>query len=491
MPTVCPTEPVRPAVESLASPKGRVRTARRIRRASRFLALSSAAARVAATFLPAVVVLVAVSAIARAADSPRPACNFCGPRAQATPAPQPQVPSGACLPASSLSVLIQGQNVTAYVPNGSWTVNTTGVRVIPLEPSASGSPATIETESAVNSCASDPATGETICTANDGHIYLIAGTTLTDTMTGGGIGEVDPFSGGACTNCGLAIDPVSDTAMISLALGGGTSGFQFLHLGSASPTFGRPITAAGTAHNSPQLSEGFLADPIRHLMLSPAEGSVLTGGDYRIIRTAPSTAMYGFAQAKFAFAKPNYLPNSAAEDCTTGIALGDFEESSDFFVADLSQVKFIAGSPRATWNAPYRMQNLPEFSKSYPFPFGPSGMAVAPGTHLAVVTGKGDYVKDYEGNTGFGVLQLPATSGAGIPSIIDWVEAYVPDLPDGSDWAMGDDPHTVTAYVSPNNGKAYAVIDNESHTALAVVEHAGVAQPGAAVSRNSRHPLQR
>ena len=310
MPTVCPTEPVRPAVGSFALAKGRIRTVRRIWGASRFLALSGAAARVVASVLPVVVVLVAASAGARAADTHRLA-YISDRAAHATPTPQPRVPSGACLPASSLSVLIQGQNVIAYVPNGSWTVNTTGVRVIPLEPSASSSPASIETESAVNSCASNPATGETICTANDGDIYMIAGTTLTDTMTSGGIGAVDPFSGGACTNCGVAMDPVSDTAVISLALGSGTSGFQFLNLESASPTLGKPITAGGTARNSPQLSEGFLADPIRHLMLSPAEGSVLTGGDYRIIRTAPSTALYGFAQAKFAFAKPNYLPNSA------------------------------------------------------------------------------------------------------------------------------------------------------------------------------------
>jgi hypothetical protein len=104
-------------------------------------------------------------------------------------------------------------------------------------------------------------------------------------------------------------------------------------------------------------------------------------------------------------------------------------------------------------------------------------MAVAPGTHLAVVSSKGDDVKDYEGNTGFGVIQLPATSGVGIPSIVDWVEAYIPDLPDGSEWAMGDDPHTVTAYVSPNNGRAYAVIDNESNTALAVVDMQALLNP--------------
>jgi len=37
---------------------------------------------------------------------------------------------------------------------------------------------------------------------------------------------------------------------------------------------------------------------------------------------------------------------------------------------------------------------------------------------------------------------------------------------------MGLDPHTVTAYVSPNGGKAYAVISNQARTFLVKVDMA-------------------
>ena len=55
-----------------------------------------------------------------------------------------------------------------------------------------------------------------------------------------------------------------------------------------------------------------------------------------------------------------------------------------------------------------------------------------------------------------GVIQLPATSGTGTPAVTDYVAFTVPNKPDGSTFSMGFDPHTVTAYVSPNTGKALA-----------------------------------
>ena len=92
--------------------------------------------------------------------------------------------------------------------------------------------------------------------------------------------------------------------------------------------------------------------------------------------------------------------------------------------------------------------NFPEFDD---FAAGTCGIAVAPGTHLAIVTG------EFGGNLE-GVVELPATSGTGIPSFPDYVAFTVPDEPDGSEFSLGFDPHTVTAYVSPNTGKAYGVL---------------------------------
>jgi hypothetical protein len=65
--------------------------------------------------------------------------------------------------------------------------------------------------------------------------------------------------------------------------------------------------------------------------------------------------------------------------------------------------------------------------------------------------------------------------------VVDWVSFTVPNDPSGAAWAEGDDPHTVTAYVSPNTGKAFGVLGNLSFSAttfgptfLAIVDLQGL-----------------
>ena len=109
-------------------------------------------------------------------------------------------------------------------------------------------------------------------------------------------------------------------------------------------------------------------------------------------------------------------------------------------MADLTQASFVAGTP-GSWSGP---QNIVTLNAS--FSAGTSGITVAPGTsHLATVTGE-------FGGSSFAVLQLPATSGTGTPSIVDY--AFVPCI---GGLSAGLDPHTVSAYTSPNDGKAYTV----------------------------------
>src|ERR1035437_6347676 len=50
----------------------------------------------------------------------------------ATPTPAPN----ACLPSSSLSVLVQGSNATAYLPQGNWGGGSSSVKVVPIETSS-------------------------------------------------------------------------------------------------------------------------------------------------------------------------------------------------------------------------------------------------------------------------------------------------------------------------------------------------------------------
>jgi hypothetical protein len=73
-----------------------------------------------------------------------------------------------------------------------------------------------------------------------------------------------------------------------------------------------------------------------------------------------------------------------------------------------------------------------------------------------------------------GVVQLPATSGTGIPKVVDWVSFIMPSDPSKTPWSQGCDPHTATAYVSPNSKKALGVVGNGSFTFLGVIDLEGM-----------------
>lgn len=344
-----------------------------------------------------------------------------------------------CLPTSSLSVLLNpDKTVSSYVPNGTWGRNTTGVRFVPVE--GTGSAIQISTPNGVNSCSSNSVTSQTVCTANNTDVYLLTGSTLNTTLKSSSNGTAS-FSGGGCNNCGVAINPVTNQAVIAMGLSGG-AGIQFLDLNTN--TFEAPIkTSTG------RISEDISVDPGRGLILTPSEDSI-----YGLFKT-DSTGTNFFTNR----ISPGGEFDSAAEDCTTGIALAAVEFTDDIFIADLTQATFTPGSPAGTWTAPEQLQNFPGLSLAA----GTSGIAVAPGSHLGIVTG------EFGGNT-IGVFQLPATSGSGTPAILDWVLATLPTEPNGVGFSEGFDPHTVTAYVSPTSGKAFGLVADGGPLFLGVVD---------------------
>lgn len=343
----------------------------------------------------------------------------------------------ACLPSSSLAVLT-GKNVTAYVPNGAWSKGSTGVFVVSIE--GAGAPATISTANPVNSCSSNSQTGQTICVANNTDVYEITGTTLTKTLSSSSTGYSAGFTGGICENCGVAINALNNTAVIGISLSPSpsASGLQILDL--ANNTLAAPFPAQN------EISENMSVDPNRGIILSPDESSI-----YDLFKLAPGTG----AITEYANALPGGGDlDSAAEDCTTGIALSTSEFTDKLYITDLTQATFTppsGGSSAGTWTAPGQFVTFPEFAG---FSAGTSGISVAAGTtHLGIVTGE-------FGGASFGVFQLPATSGAGTgtPAFVDYAEAVMPNTPDGNGFAAGYDPHTITAYTSPNNGRAYGLI---------------------------------
>src|SRR5216683_3201505 len=365
-----------------------------------------------------------------------------------TPTATPTAAPNACLPSSSLAVLVQGKNATVYAPQGAWGGGTAAVKVVPIETSSGigtgAAPTTVVTGSVPNSCSSNSNTGKTVCVGNNTDVFILTGTTLSNTLHSNATGT-QIFSGGDCENCGVVVDSTINKALITIGLdAGGPGGFQFLDLGTS--TFETPIPAGDLT------SEDVSIDPTRHLILSPTENE-----NYQIVNTSTSTA------ALFNSSVTGTL-DSAAEDCTTGIALSTIEFTDTLFIADLNQAIFTPGTP-GTWTDPgSQTQAFPEFSGLL---FGTNGIAVAPGTHLGVVTG------EFGGNVE-GVIQLPATSGTGVPAVVDWVTFTVPSAPTEAAWSEGDDPHTVTAYVSPNSKKAFAVLENSDFSFLAVVDLQGL-----------------
>jgi hypothetical protein len=364
------------------------------------------------------------------------------PTPTSTPTPAPN----ACLPSSSLSVLVQGNNATTYLPQGNWGGGSASVNVVPIETSAGigtgGAPVSVTVGSVPNSCSSNSETGETVCVGNNTNVFLLNGTTLTNTLTSGAT-STESFSGGTCENCGVVVDSSTNRALITIGLStGGPGGYQFLDLGGT-PAFETPIPAGA------ETSENISIDPVRHLVLSPNEASL-----YQLVNISTLTA------ALFNNQLDEGTLDSAAEDCTTGIALATDEGTGNLFIADLTQAVFTPGTPGTWTDVGSQFQNFPEFDD---FSAGTDGIAVAPGTHLGVVTG------EFGGNLE-GVIQLPSTSGSGTPSVVDYAAFTVPDSPDDQVWSQGLDPHTVTAYVSPNTHKAYAVLENNAFNFVAIID---------------------
>jgi hypothetical protein len=343
----------------------------------------------------------------------------------------------ACLPSSSLGILVPSSpgKVTAYVPNGNWGGGATGVQAVDIEGGSTKS--SIGTAAAVNSCSSNPATGQTVCTANNTDVYLITGTTLNTTLHSSSNASAS-FSGGFCNNCGVAINALSNKAVINIGLTPSptTSGIQLLDLNTN--TFATPVAAtAGTVSENPSV------DPTRNLILSASENGI-----YDLFQIqSDGTTLKEFGGT------PNtgLTLDSSGEDCSTGIAISVGEFSNSVYLADLTQAVFTPGSPAGTYTAPHSTTTL---TTSFGFSAGLSGVSVAVGTsHLAVGTG------EFGGNT-FAVLQLPSTSGSGTPAILDYAVAAIPSSTTCGTFSAGNDPHTITAYTSPNDGKAYALFAN-------------------------------
>jgi hypothetical protein len=343
-------------------------------------------------------------------------------------------------------------NVTAYVPQGYWEGGAAGIFVQNIE-GAINPAVNIPTPSIPNSCSSNPATGQTVCVANNTDVYLITGTTLNTTLSSGS-NNFASFSGGSFNNCGVAINAANNTAAINMGTtaGPGTSGDGVQILNLSTNTFS-PAFEMNQA-----VSENISVDPTRSLILSANEG-----GNYPILQIQADGSLKEF-DSTFSSGLTN---DASAEDCSTGVALTPGEFSNSVQLVNLNTITFGA----TTYTAPNTVATL---STAYSFSAGLSGSVVAQGSgHLAVVTG------EFSGNT-FAVLQLPAVPGTGVPALVDYAVAQIPSSAACGAFSAGFDPHTITAYTSPNTGDAYAVFAGYNGVVpicLAVVDMTTIINP--------------
>jgi hypothetical protein len=359
----------------------------------------------------------------------------------------------ACVAGSSMGVLLPAAGaagtVTAYVPKGYWSGSTKGVFVKNIE-GAPGPGTTVATANITNSCSSNPATGQTVCVANNTDVYLITGTTLTNTLTSGS-NTTASFSGGSCNNCGVSLNANNNTAVINMGVTGSLDGgVQILNLNTN--TFGTPFPM-GKA-----VSENISVDPTRSLILTAGENQ-----NFTLLQIQGDGSLKEF-DSSFVTGIEN---DSSAEDCSTGIGLTPGEFTNSVYLVNLNALTLGA----TTYTAPNALQTL---VTSYSFAAGLSGSAVAQGSgHLAVATG------EFGGNT-FAVLKLPPTANAAVPALVDYAVAAIPSSTACGGFSAGFDPHTITAYTSPNTGDSMAVFAGYSGSTpicLAVVDMSTVINP--------------
>ncbi len=413
------------------------------------------------------------------------------PVACATPVP-------ACQPASMLSALIQGKNVTAYVAD-----TTTALKVVPVE--GTGTRATISATNGFQSCASNSNIGESVCVSepildslgnySSIDVYLVKGSSIIKTLSAPANYSRTPAPIPSGYGSKVSIDPSTNDAVIGLPLGTGTpsEGYEFLKLNDDS--LGAPLKPQLNGHYT-FVSNAFVVDEVRKLLLSAEplpDPYKLSGAlTFQIYKLSSTPKLYNSQIGIASDIDPNSTTvepqfGSTAVDCTTGISVVGVEQhlydsppNLDMGIAlvDVGQAVYtdgIGGAP-GTFTAPHHIQKLPDLCPAFSgigngdctthfnTASGPSEVAVAPGTHLGLIADPGD--------RGIAAFRLPATSGAGTPALLDYAIASIPAVTSAGDqWINnGNAPYPLTAYVSPTNGKAFVLLANTGNANINVAK---------------------
>jgi hypothetical protein len=378
-------------------------------------------------------------------------------------------------------VLISGTSVSVFVPNSTDNSLGSGASEVFIEPAAAP-PKRFPTTGHTNACAASPQTGIVACSGLFGTSVLV--------RPNGSVGPFNTgvkkrihFTGGDCANCGVVIDDAMGIAIISTSQGYLPVQLSPFHMNSIIPTNGEAISGnfGYDSNNHRILSPNYAILNLKHFMSGTPHFQIVDLASSKAFDLSDNDAFFnstGTCQTRQGgTTQRDALPDSAAFDTTTNIAYVSFRSPSDcagsntvedIGLFDMTQATF--NPTNSTWSdSQKRIETLTEMSK---LGNGITGIAIAPGTSLAIVS---DRRETAFGTTGFGALQLPTTSGGGgFLGLQDWVQADMPNDPSGKGWQMSFMPNGLSAYISPNSSKAMGVIINQKRTFLAVIDIAGL-----------------
>ncbi|HXN87599.1 MAG TPA: hypothetical protein VN867_16115, partial [Candidatus Binataceae bacterium] len=369
-------------------------------------------------------------------------------------------------------VSISGTTVSALVPFGTDDADPVNGANVVIETASGTLPApTIITTDRMNACATFESTSNSICSGQGGSVDFIAsGATSSVIKSDGDSGPANNYTGGDCAGCGIAADD-----FLGLGIFASQDGFQLVN--PATESFSTPIPG-----NGEPVPVDFGYDPVGHRILSAnydvTNVSTFTSSPplYEIFNLyRSSTEVFDLLNPSAFFAQPSrnclgsngtttylndLLPDSNAIDTSTNIAYVTFHSPApcfnnppeDIALFDLSQATFTTTGNDGGWNTPGKqIMSLTGLNLG-----GVTAISVVSGAHLAVVS-------DQFSDLGYiGALQLPSTSGSGVPAIADWVDVRMPADPSGASWVNWHQPAGLGSYTSPNTGKAMGVIMNFS-----------------------------
>ena len=376
--------------------------------------------------------------------------------------------------ANALGVFISGTTtVNAFVPEGSDNLSNTGTYQVVIESAASPLPSpTLITTDRVNSCAPS-VTGQVVCSGQTGTVDLVPAAATSPTIQ-----SISPlpnsvnYADGDCIACGAMVDDVLGLSIVS-------TGSGFLPVTLSNGTLGSLIATNTNSATGPDPNEvpgmDFGYDAMHHRILSAnfqvtsvSMGFMTSTPHFQIIdiSTPASPVVYDLTNDFNIFegnsrtcgsppSPSDDLPDTTAYDTSTQIAYVSFHNKAtcnatppdDIAMFDMSQATFNATTHE--WTTPsFLIQSITGTALN-----GIDSISVESKNHLAMLSG---------GDNNIGVLQLPAASGGNSASlaVTDWVNANMPNDPDGVAWSGWGEPNGVATYVSPNTGKVIGVLMN-------------------------------